>query len=410
MTLAVAGCDMSGDLVVAPPVPPDGSARAVLDAAFALNPVPLGSGGIVGVLDADQTPTERTVIYITEEGTALYRFVRDKGWRPDHVLSSAPSDPNVNAAAAFAAMDPYTNAVGRVSEFESWLGGFVYTNISAASVTQTGTYDAYVYDGDGVPSFVEGYSYPASKQVGGTDYFIPQAQMIWKYWFGSSTGTCDPISVLCSFPYNTHQARLTWYMRVTHPVVTSITSGPTHIPYVGSYSWTATASGGDAADPLTVVWEYSVDNVSWVTKGTASSLTLSFTNQNQPPFWLRFTAESGGRTGTAVRYITVASPLLLRLVAYITGPQYIQRYQWAQYFANVGGGLAPYTYKWRSRDAQGWNFGAWSPWFSTGAQNYTFASINTCSLNHKQLQVEVTDAVSNKATNTPYDIFITNPC
>ncbi|HEY3221374.1 MAG TPA: hypothetical protein VGJ80_11630 [Gemmatimonadales bacterium] len=93
----------------------------------------------------------------------------------------------------------------------------------------------------------------------------------------------------------------------------------------------------------------------------------------------------------------------------ISGPQNIALHESAQYTASTGGGFTPYTYQWRSRD--GWNgsFGAWSGWYSTGSTNYTFASINSCGLNQKQLQVMVTDGKAMTATAT-YNIFITNPC
>src|SRR5207245_1780903 len=82
----------------------------------------------------------------------------------------------------------------------------------------------------------------------------------------------------------------------------------------------------------------------------------------------------------------------------ISGPQNIALHQSAQYTANTVGGFAPHTYQWRSRD--GWNgsFGTWSPWYSTDTTNYTFASINGCALNEKELQVMVTDGKGKTAT------------
>ncbi len=97
----------------------------------------------------------------------------------------------------------------------------------------------------------------------------------------------------------------------------------------------------------------------------------------------------------------------------ISGPQYVTRYQSAQYFATPTNGTAPYTYEWRSRqctDGGGYNCGAWQNWFSTGAQNYTYASINSCGLARNELQARVTDAVPSTATSYTYPIWITNPC
>jgi hypothetical protein len=93
----------------------------------------------------------------------------------------------------------------------------------------------------------------------------------------------------------------------------------------------------------------------------------------------------------------------------ITGPQYIALHQSAQYVANASGGTPPYNYQWRSRDGYYNSMGPWSPWFSTGSTNYTYASINSCGLNQKDLQVLVTDALGATVTG-PYFIYITNPC
>lgn len=94
---------------------------------------------------------------------------------------------------------------------------------------------------------------------------------------------------------------------------------------------------------------------------------------------------------------------------YISGKQYILKHESAQYTANTSDGTPPYTYEWRSRDGWGWSFGAWSPWYSTGGQNYTYASVNACGIDRKELQVRVTDAAAKTATAS-YMIYITNPC
>jgi hypothetical protein len=97
----------------------------------------------------------------------------------------------------------------------------------------------------------------------------------------------------------------------------------------------------------------------------------------------------------------------------ITGPQYVTRYQSAQYFATPAGGTAPYTYEWRSRqctDSQGYSCFTWQNWYSTGSQNYTYASINGCGLSRNELQARVTDAQGRTATSPTYPIWITNPC
>lgn len=97
----------------------------------------------------------------------------------------------------------------------------------------------------------------------------------------------------------------------------------------------------------------------------------------------------------------------------ISGPQQVTLYQSAQYFATPANGTAPFTYEWRSRqctDSQGFNCWPWQNWFSTGVQNYTFASINSCGLVRNELQVRVTGADSRVTTSSTYPIWITNPC
>jgi hypothetical protein len=111
--------------------------------------------------------------------------------------------------------------------------------------------------------------------------------------------------------------------------------------------------------------------------------------------------------------LTTLYPAPPPLSVTISGPQYVTLHQSAQYFATPAHGTAPYTYEWRSRqcaDGGGYNCGAWQNWFSTGAQNYTYASVNGCNIARNELQARVTDAVLSTATSYTYPIWITNPC
>lgn len=94
----------------------------------------------------------------------------------------------------------------------------------------------------------------------------------------------------------------------------------------------------------------------------------------------------------------------------ISGKQYVTLHESAKYTATPANGTAPYTYEWRSRQyspTYGW--GAWQSWFSTGSNNYTYASIHSCGLTQNQLEVRVTDAGGKQATRS-YTIYVTNPC
>jgi hypothetical protein len=109
-------------------------------------------------------------------------------------------------------------------------------------------------------------------------------------------------------------------------------------------------------------------------------------------------------SGIGVTIVT-QTPLSVTL----SGKQNIARYESAMYTATPAGGTAPYTYEWRSRDGLNGGFGAWNGWWSGGSSNTTYASINSCGLNQKQLEVRVTDAAAQTA-NATFTIYITNPC
>ena len=109
-------------------------------------------------------------------------------------------------------------------------------------------------------------------------------------------------------------------------------------------------------------------------------------------------------SGIGVSIVTT-SPLSVS----ISGKQNIAKHESALYTATPANGIAPYSYEWRSRD--GWNggYGAWNGWWSTGSSNTTYASVNSCGINSKQLEVRVTDGVGAVRT-AGYLIYLTNPC
>ncbi|MET0395766.1 MAG: M12 family metallo-peptidase [Longimicrobiaceae bacterium] len=97
------------------------------------------------------------------------------------------------------------------------------------------------------------------------------------------------------------------------------------------------------------------------------------------------------------------------LAVVIGGKQNIARYESAQYTATPASGLGPYTYQWRARQGSPSFWGSWGSWFSTGSQNYTFASISSCGLDRIELQVQATDSRGKVGTSS-YLIYLTNPC
>jgi hypothetical protein len=85
-------------------------------------------------------------------------------------------------------------------------------------------------------------------------------------------------------------------------------------------------------------------------------------------------------------------------------------HQSSQYTATAVYGASPLGYQWRIRQSpDGFSYGAWSSWYSTGSQNYTFTSVNSCGLRRTDLQVQVTDALGRTATSDFY-IDVSNPC
>jgi hypothetical protein len=96
--------------------------------------------------------------------------------------------------------------------------------------------------------------------------------------------------------------------------------------------------------------------------------------------------------------------------ASISGPQYITRYQSAQYTETSSGGTAPFTYQWRTRQGPNQsNLGPWSTWYSTGSTNYTYLSVNSCNITVSELEGLVTDATSRTADAVEY-VYVSNPC
>jgi len=94
----------------------------------------------------------------------------------------------------------------------------------------------------------------------------------------------------------------------------------------------------------------------------------------------------------------------------VSGPFSIPRYQSSQYTANTVAGSAPITYQWRLRhQTTQYVWGAWSGWTSPSSQNYTYTSVNSCGIVMTDLQVMVTDAASQTATNNIL-ISVSDPC
>jgi len=190
------------------------------------------------------------------------------------------------------------------------------------------------------------------------------------------------------------------------PVLTTVTVSPATVSLWAGQTATLTATPrdqyGDIVPGKTASWITS--NAAVATVASTGNLTASVRGVGDGQATI--TAAIDGRTGTSTVTVTVPPPSVS-----ISGPQSLALHESGQYFANVSGGTAPYSYEWRSRNCgPAFGCGAWQNWFSTGSQNYTFASINSCGLNEIRLEARVTDSRNGVGYSPTYFIQITNPC
>lgn len=192
------------------------------------------------------------------------------------------------------------------------------------------------------------------------------------------------------------------------PVVTTVTVSPaTATIYIGgNVALTATARDQYGSVMSGKVATWTSLNTSVATVASTGNLTATGHGVGVGQTTLRATID--GVNGNMT--VTVNLP---PLGVTISGPQQVTLHQSAQYFANASGGVPPYTYEWRSRqcsDAGGSNCGSWQNWFSTGSQNYTFASVNACGIRRNELQARVTDSRPVQVISPTYAVLISNPC
>jgi hypothetical protein len=189
------------------------------------------------------------------------------------------------------------------------------------------------------------------------------------------------------------------------PVVTTVTVAPaTKTVYNGqTVAYTATAKdqyfgliSGKTASWLST-------NTSVATVSSTGPLTANaFTNAvGQTTIRATIDGVNGNATLT-----TVQTPPSVT----ISGPTSATLHQSVQEFANVSGGIAPFTYSWRSRQCGNSGCGTWQNWYSTGSQNYTYVSVHSCGFTRSELEARVTDAGGAFDDSPTYYISISNPC
>ncbi|MCC6772702.1 MAG: Ig-like domain-containing protein [Gemmatimonadaceae bacterium] len=186
---------------------------------------------------------------------------------------------------------------------------------------------------------------------------------------------------------------------VVAPAVTTVTVSPAATSVaIGSTTQLAATAFEQQNNPMTgVSFSWSSSSSSIATVNSAGLVTGVGTGQTIVE------ATANGKSGTAT--VSVPAPSVS-----ISGPQYIARYQSAQYTATPFGGQTPYTYQWRSRDGNAYSWGSWSSWYSTGSTSYTFASISACGLDRKQIEVKATDSQPVVSNVGSFTLYLTNPC
>jgi hypothetical protein len=192
-----------------------------------------------------------------------------------------------------------------------------------------------------------------------------------------------------------------------NPVVTTVTVAPADTTvYNGrNVAYTATAKDQyhDVISGKTATWLSTNASVATVTQ-TGTLTATAYTNANAVgQTTIRATID--GINGNAT-LTTVQTPPTVT----ISGPTSATLHQSVADTASVTGGIAPYTYSWRSRQCGNSGCGAWQNWISTGSQNYTYVSVNNCGITRTELQARVNDAGGAVDDSPTYSIYISNPC
>ena len=235
------------------------------------------------------------------------------------------------------------------------ISGSVVESVTSPNRTTTGTVD---YDPTTADSVIwSGEFHPATRSVDG-DTTITVSLIEWSYTdqFG---GPQKCFTNTCQFPGGSKNIRLKYKMQIVTPVEIGDIAGNSHISEQGTYTWSVSPSGGDAAASFSYIWRLSEDGgTSWTNVGQNASYSRTFNTTTYSNFILRAIATNSGQADSTTKAVTVANPLYAPVSASIQGPSNAYcveggasctissegSYTWT---GNASGGSGTYTYEWR---------------------------------------------------------------
>lgn len=328
---------------------------AIFKAASDDLPIPSNGRMAITVLDAGRTPDAAYVAFFNGDVGAEYLFRRVAGrWQRTDLVTQwrAPrpsrSDAHVDGAMTYTASIATLKRQNGTTREADWFindlktnGWKQYSRQYQTDLPYTAEFNAGTQtSGDTVFTV----SFSAGSQWQGKRLTAPDSGQT----KSCTTSTCD-----VSFSYEdanhfiqtvgAQQVTAAFYLHVVAPVNVTV-GGQDSIRLTGSYTYTASPSGGDGT--YTYAWQVSTDGgATWSSVGTGSTYTRSVSaGQN---FIVKVTASSGGRNATAQKSVWVDPNAEVPLAVQIGGTTGIDATGTYTWTSTVSGGVGSYSYSWQ---------------------------------------------------------------